>query len=559
MKIDKTTIKNAKAISGMLGSIAQIYDVIDRTSFSLRMLLNPIKAKIIGKTIGNFMLRIFNSIPRRQIKLKMDGLFELIGKMLVFADPNSKYSIKRMKKAFKAKNGRYIGKFFSELIDEIPKPKITAGAMKSVSDILDTLLKQKPRHLKKIFNLLTEERGENIGKFIKEVISPFKSKTINSDAIDKMNNFFAVIGKWGMFASISIRMLAAAMTEKRGESINKSMKNLLKGFSDKQLEAMKVFSASMKEMSKAALYVGLTITIIAATIALFGFFKVVTAVVITVLVIKKLVSTVKKLAEEKEDVSEGAKAMKDIAIAAVIASGAILIISIAAVIAKKAGIKGIILLGAILLMFNLLVLKPIKNFAKEWKAEGEQMKDGCVGLSILLISIAVSIGIITYVVKNNSLGDIVIGLGIMALTIFGLIFAVKHIAKNNKDIKEGITSMALLALLAAGIAIIINVAIIPIGKKKGPAIIGLLIMAVVMTGLYFLTKMISKIKTETLMKALGGMAIMSLIVLILSLITLHILIPIGKKAKDAGLGVLVVGAEVLFLCLMVKFLSKVKG
>ena len=138
---------------------------------------------------------------------------------------------------------------------------------------------------------------------------------------------------------------------------------------------------------------------------------------------------------------------------------------------------------------------------------------------------------------GQNFGDIMIGAIATMFIIAGLIFGTYKL--SNIDGKQALWSVAATAVLAViymGIALIAKDLLIPIGQKGKETGIGMGITLFIIAALIFGTYKLSKVDGKKAGYAILATAAMAFILLGISLITKDILIPIGKKWPEALIG-----------------------
>lgn len=128
---------------------------------------------------------------------------------------------------------------------------------------------------------------------------------------------------------------------------------------------------------------------------------------------------------------------------------------------------------------------------------------------------------------GNHLGDVIAGGLVVSLVIALGIFAVKYIAKANKDIEQGTTNLLKISLIFALVSIISLTLLIPIGKKADDVIVGEVITLVIIAGLIFGVKLLNKVDGKLALWGVAATAVLAVIYMGIALITKDLLIPIG--------------------------------
>jgi hypothetical protein len=106
---------------------------------------------------------------------------------------------------------------------------------------------------------------------------------------------------------------------------------------------------------------------------------------------------------------------------------------------------------------------------------------------------------------------------------------------------EGIAALAILTGIVLVISLVAKFLLIPIGEEWGKAAAGGVVVMAIIGLMIGAVRAITTIKKEKLLEGIASLAIMTIIVLAISLIAKYIFIPIGKEGLAAAIG----GAVVL--------------
>ena len=87
---DKKMKDNLNALMNLLRGINSI---IDNETGTMRMMLLPLRGKLMGKAIGQFFTELIKGIPREKIELQLAGVAEILKVMEPFVGKDSKHSI----------------------------------------------------------------------------------------------------------------------------------------------------------------------------------------------------------------------------------------------------------------------------------------------------------------------------------------------------------------------------------------------------------------------------------------------------------------------------------
>ena len=160
---------------------------------------------------------------------------------------------------------------------------------------------------------------------------------------------------------------------------------------------------------------------------------------------------------------------------------------------------------------------------------------------------------------GNHLGDVIAGGLVVSLVIALGIFAVKYIAKANKDIEQGTTNLLKISLIFALVSIISLTLLIPIGKKADDVIVGEVITLTIIAGLVFGVKLLNKVNDKDALWGVAATVVLAVIYMGIALITKDLLIPIGQNGKEAGIGMGITLFIIVTLIFGTYILSNVDG
>ena len=99
------------------------------------------------------------------------------------------------------------------------------------------------------------------------------------------------------------------------------------------------------------------------------------------------------------------------------------------------------------------------------------------GVSILLISTSVAVGIAAMIGRKYDVGEIAIGLGAVTAVILGGFIAVSLLEKANKEFDKAIKTLGSLVAIMTTTALVLNFIIAPLGNKVEEVAIGGVVVA----------------------------------------------------------------------------------
>lgn len=528
---DKNMGVALKNLSVFMNSVVSI---LDRNTSGIFGLMNPVRAWMLGKAIGIFFNNMVKAIPTKQIKIELKGVGDLLKALDPLIAPNSKYSIKRLKKVVNEENGQYIGSFFAAMIREIPKRKNMNEAIENIAKLMDVLLKNKPKDIKAVVKVYNEKNGKKIGLFLSEIVDGVKSaKELKS--LESVAKFLHELTKLSMLDVMTMKMAFSVMNAKAGKNVSDFINNLTAGLTDAKVKKLKQFNESMVDLSHAMMFFSGSIVVVAAAIATLGFTTVLGSVAVVIASMNFILKMVKKVAADSKSIEKATKHLNSLMVAVSIMTANVIALAFVAKMADKIQWESLAKVGAMMVAV-VGIMAVATKLGKDWKKNGKDMLLGMIGVTTLLIGGAMAVKIAVQVAAENKIEDLALGVGIVMGVMLMTVGLVKLLAKNNRNLKNGLISMAVMTALLATTALIINNLIIPIGEEAGPAALGMLVVGMTMLGMTMMIKILGSVKNKNLVQATLCVGIMSFIMLGIGLITKEILIPLGLEAEAAFVG-----------------------
>ena len=469
--------------------------------------------------------------------MKVEGVGQMVQAIFPLISEDSNMSVKRMKKVLTKENGQQIGGFFAEILKVIPNKKKTSDALNGVSELLKLITTFGIKDYIKIKKILTEENGKQIGGFFAAIFKEIEGKKIPD--IKPINEFLKVLTGIGVTGAIGLMALKPVLTEKFGKQISGFFKALISGITKDRLDKISEFTKSVKTLSTAMLMMASTIGIMAAEIAFFGVATVLESLTVTSLFVGVTIMLMKTLGKSRGDIMKGTSALKEVMKSLTLLSLNVVILAATASMLQDIQWESLMKVGTIIGVLGLITVGAMW-LSDKWQRGGDKALKTMAGVSILLVSTSVAVGIAAMIGRKYDVGEIAIGLGAVALVIAGGFAAVKLLEKANKRYEKAITTLGSLIALMTATALVLNFVIAPLGDKVGEvALGGVVVMATIalMTGI---TQWLSKIPGKNLEKATLTLAKITAIFGAISLVAMFILPVIGEKWKDASVGAIAV-------------------
>lgn len=557
--------KLIKPIGDLMGGISKL---VDSNVFKMKISLNPIRGWLLGRQLGQFIKSISKYLKG---DLKVDESIKYLGGILdplvKLADPDQKFSVFKLAKTLNKFTAKILANFFSTFINEIPSGKRVENTVNSMLAILNALFDiKKVQILNFIFTVssLTEKRAKKLVDFFNTILSQ----------------------KWDV----------------------------------KQVNAISAFFKAWDDAMRSLL---LGVIFIALTIKVTSFKTIVESVLVVRYLIKFMKTTVTDLVTDlsKKDVKNSCDIIRMLSISIGTIGGILIGLSL---VTKLVGIGTVVV--------SLLILRSAVNgFKNIIKDLSDQKLDKSLkyaqgvltGIGLMVMSLSVSLLLLALTVKNNSVKTIIASIGILTLFVAGSvylvnklssidsknlnastnamlkiagvfaiialvsatllapignhlgdvmagglvvslvvslgIFAVKYIAKANKDIEQGASNLLKISLIFALVSIISLTLLIPIGKKADDVIVGEVITLTIIAGLVFGVKLLNKVNDKDALWGVAATVVLAVIYMGIALITKDLLIPIGQNGKEAGIGMGITLFIIITLIFGTYILSNVDG
>lgn len=554
-----------KPIGDLMGGISKL---VDSNVFKMKISLNPIRGWLLGRQLGQFITSISKYLKG---DLKVDESIKYLGSILdplvKLADPKQKFSVFKLARTLNKVTATILGDFFATFVNKIPKEEQaykTVNSMVAILTVLFGIKKMQVLNFKFAVSSLTEKRAKKLVNFFNTILT----QNWDAEQVNAISGFF--------------------------DAWNNAMRSLLLG-----------------------------VIFIALTIKVTSFKTIVESVLVVRYLIKFMKTTVTDLVTDlsKKDVKESSTIIQMLSISIGTICGILIGLSL---VTELVGIGTVVV--------SLLILRSAVNgFKNIIKDLSDQKLDKSLkyaqgvltGIGLMIISFSISLLLLALTVKNNTVETIIASIGILTLFVAGSvylvnklssidsknlnastnamlkiagvfaiialvsatllapignhlgdviagglvvslvialgIFAVKYIAKANKDIEQGTSNLLKISLIFALVSIISLALLIPIGKKADDVIGGTIITLTIIAGLVFGVILLNKVNGKRALWGLAATAVLAVIYMGITLITKDLLIPIGQNGKEAGIGMGITLFIIVTLIFGTYILSKVNG
>ena len=283
-----------------------------------------------------------------------------------------------------------------------------------------------------------------------------------------------------------------------------------------------------------------TIGLLAAEIALFGTVTVLESLAITSLYVAITIGLMRSVGKASNDISKGTAALHEVAKAMTILSFNVILMAGNAALLQDVEWESLAKVGAVIVVLSAIAAGAMK-LADKWNKGGDAAIKTMGGLSVLLISTAITIGIVAFVSKTTDEADIIIGLGAIALVVIGGYFIVdKLLQKNNRDFDKAIGNLAAMIGILAATGLVLKFIVAPLADVAGMAALGGIVVIGAIALMTGIVMWLSKIKKENLDKATGTLWQILAMFAGISLLANYVLPKIAEKWDSVLGGALVV-------------------
>lgn len=557
--------KLIKPIGDLMGGISKL---VDSNVFKMKISLNPIRGWLLGRQLGQFITSISKYLKG---DLKVDKsikyLAGILDPLVKLADPKQKFSVFKLARTLNKVTATILGDFFATFVNKIPKEEQaykTVNSMVAILTVLFNIKKMQVLNFKFAVSSLTEKRAQKLVNFFNTILS----QNWDAEQVNAISGFF--------------------------DAWNNAMRSLLLG-----------------------------VIFIALTIKVTSFKTIVESVLVIRYLIKFMKTTVTDLVTDlsKKDVKESGTIIQMLSISIGTIGGILIGLSL---VTELVGI-GTVVVSLLILRSAVNGFKNIiKDLSDQKLDESLKYAQGVLtGIGLMIMSLSVSLLLLALTVKNNTVETIIASIGILTLFVAGSvylvnklssidsknlnastnamlkiagvfaiialvsatllapignhlgdviagglvvslvialgIFAVKYIAKANKDIEQGTSDLLKISLIFALVSIISLTLLIPIGKKADDVIGGTIITLTIIAGLIFGVILLNKVNGKRALWGLAATVVLAVIYMGIALITKDLLIPIGQNGKEAGIGMGITLFIIVTLIFGTYILSKVNG
>ena len=473
------------------------------------------------------------------------------------------------------KAGLGIGLFFRILANTVAKmgPEALAKLTKVMSvkkdqaaalnSIIETVMGIDPKKLKELAKVsakIDPSGGQNIADFFKPIITIMPKNKREAEAISLgLTKIIEALSKLSIGTVLTLALFGKLVDKKSGENIYNFLNEILKITKDYSVKEINALTDLFKGLSKAVLTLSIAIGVMVLIVSLAKMEDILSALGIITLVTVGLVGVTKWIGSKdtRKEMEAGIKGLETLTKSALLIVGAIGLMTLIVSLFK---IEDVLLgLGIVAITITGLVIASKYLSSKDTE---ETINNGVKNLQKLCISLLIvtaAIGLMTLIVSQNDVSDIILGTVVTMAIITFLVGMVKWISTiDEKELSTANTTLIVLTGMLLAISLIAAFILPTIGENIEDAAIGTLVVVFIIGLMVFTVKWMTSWDEKQLSQATATLLVLTGMLLAVSLIAAFILPTIGENIEDATLGAVVVMGIIGVMVLMVKWITTFK-
>lgn len=470
------------------------------------------------------------------------------------------------------KAGLGIGIFFKILAHTVAKmgPEVLAKITKAMSvkkdqaaalnSIIETVMGIDPKKLKalaKVSAKIDPSGGQNIADFFKPIIAIMPKNKREAEAISLgLTKIIEALSKLSIGTVLTLALFGKLVDKKSGENIYNFLNEILKITKDYSVKEINALTDLFKGLSKAVLTLSIAIGVMVLIVSLAKMEDILLALGIITLVTVGLVGISKWIGSKdtQKEMESGIKGLEILTKSALLIVGAIGLMTLIVSLFK---IEDVLLgLGLVAITITGLVIASKYLSSKDTE---ETINNGVKSLQKLCISLLIvtaAIGLMTLIVSQNNVSDIILGTVVTMAVIAFLVGMVKWISTiDEKELSTANTTLIVLTGMLLAVSLIAAFILPTIGENIKDAALGALVVVAIIGLMVFAVKWMTTWDEKQLSQATTTLLVLTGMLLAVSLIAAYILPAIGENIEDAALGAVVVMGIIGVMVLMVKWIT----
>ena len=470
------------------------------------------------------------------------------------------------------KAGLGIGIFFKILAHTVAKmgPEALAKITKAMSvkkdqaaalnSIIETVMGIDPKKLKELAKVsakIDPSGGQNIADFFKPIITIMPKNKREAEAISLgLTKIIEALSKLSVGTVLTLALFGKLVDKKSGENIYNFLNEILKITKDYSVKEINALTDLFKGLSKAVLTLSIAIGVMVLIVSLAKMEDILLALGIITLVTVGLVGITKWIGSKdtQKEMEAGIKGLEILTKSALLVVGAIGLMTLIVSLFK---IEDVLLgLGLVAITITGLVIASKYLSSKDTE---ETINNGVKSLQKLCISLLIvtaAIGLMTLIVSQNNVSDIILGTLVTMAVIAFLVGMVKWISTiEEKELSAANTTLIVLTGMLLAVSLIAAFILPTIGENIKDVALGALVVVAIIGLMVFAVKWMTTWDEKQLSQATTTLLVLTGMLLAVSLIAAYILPAIGENIEDAALGAVVVMGIIGIMVLMVKWIT----
>ena len=539
---NKNNNKNLSNLNDIIKSLSDLNKIepkkIERVNIALGKIIKTTNNISINKeqasglsSVSNFLRSLsgIDFLTTRSYIFIRSGILNHLSKQLI----NLAKSIQLTGQ--QAQNQKYVKDFIKNM-------GLLMNVLKEIPDKLSKgISKKSAQKISDFFSILINNLPND-----KDAAQKGKALVLLSDAISKMN----------VSAMVGLAIGSIFIGKRTGKAIYEFVNQLLKITEKHKESEIKELGIFFRELSNTILKITASIASLALIVTMFPIETIIKSMSIIGMVTIGMVSVAVLLSLHEGKLTKGIKGIEAISKSVLLMTAAIGVMALITKLVDKQTMLvsiGIVLLVTVTMTSIALLLSTNKRTL-------EKGIDGIKTIATSVLLITAAIGLITLIVANADINDILMGLSIVIGTVTvmtGLAILLGTIDKDNMESARH-TMYALTGILT--VVSLVSLLIFPqIADNAEDIIKGSLIVGGIILGMVAITYAISKIDDKSLFNANMTMITLTGILVIVALTAQYILAPLGEEWEPAAKGAVVVLGIIGLMALITFGLSKIKG
>ena len=563
----KEVQKNAKAISAAIQMLNNLISIDIKKLIKNLKLLN--KNKYLTKSITEFINELHNSITSKKTQETSVKTAQAIGTLLDGISKFANTSLWNLYKTFNPITGRIVGKeiisFLNALFNVVNKKiKASDKQIKAIGELLSSIAKigsSKNFNIDIVKKTLNKKNAKAIGQFFNVLLIELTKNTDTKQiyaASEAVNKILDSLLKITIAKILTIKLMSTVLTPKVGVNLAKFFTNLFKiKVTKEQAANAKTVIDTFVKLTYAML---ISVAALALIITLLPTSSLMLAMGSLYILTKLAKNTIKDLSKISFTKAKDAdKISHSISILFLSLTASLTILILISKLATWKDIVSGVLLFTTVVTAGILIINLLNP--KKLKLTDKEMNNvinTVRSISLLFLAISVSLSILILTVKNAKPSEIFSGIGIVMVFLVAAIGAIWMLSKiKHEDLETASNALLKISAVYAIISLVSLLLIIPIGKKADEILVGNIVILGTMAGLIGLLIFLDKAK-ESIDDGIWNMAKIILVYTVISLVMLTLIIPLGKQFKEILLGTLTVIGTMFALIGILTILSKMK-